>query len=85
MKEEFKKKTEEIVTETAAEGMDMVKNEIALPIMKIVANRIKDYVLDKINNIGQTDRKSLKTKKDRVIITSRGVLKTSKKWWLEDD
>ena len=79
MKEELKEKVGTTVTETAGECMDTFKDEAILPVAKALAIKFKDYAIEKINNIGKSSKKSLKNKRCRVIITSRGILKTNQK------
>ena len=85
MNEEIRQTWDTKKEEAISDGLDQLKDKMVIPIVEALAVKIKDCVIDKINNMGQSNRKSLKTQKGRVIITSRGVLKTSNKWWLEDD
>ena len=79
MKEELKEKVGTTVTETAGECMDTFKEEAILPVAKALAIKFKDYAIEKMNNIGKSNKVVLKSKKGHVFITSRGILRTKHK------
>lgn len=79
MIEEIKENLGTTATEAIDKGADTIKDEMVLPVVKAFAIKIRECAIEKINNIGKSSKKSLKSEKCRVIITSRGILKTNQK------